>query len=553
MTFIERVASVSRRVWNAPIWCHCVALALILGCAAAWSGPPGRLFVDEGRAILQAQNLMDGNGWSLPWAFAEVDPSGAGFSIPRYSGDFVIYEKRPLYILILASVGRFGGVWAMLALSLAGTVIAAWAASRLVRLFDSGLERWAFWLAAMGTPLFFDSFLIVAHTLGAAAVTVAVLASLELVRGGTGWWVGGLGAASLLAVMVRTEAVLFLGAWALVLVLWGWRRRDRVCVLVGTGTLAVVVSARLADQWWAARITDGTISFAQEGSRAKTFDLLGRITGAAQTLVGPEHGFEGPKTGVLMILALLCLVAGTVMLRRDNPLGAGAFMVAYLLSLVAYVIFSDHVVIPGLLLVCPALVVALGCLDRSWFRDRIKACLTMSLGAFVLAVFVTQYTRGGTVEWGARYLAVALPVTAALVVVALDRAFTRLDGRVAAGTVSVIVVASLIVTSVSIDVLRHQHELTAEVVGGLLDGGVGTDPGDGDLPVIVSDDWGLALLAWPEYSQFRWVYRPKSDEQVWNEKLAAARVREYAEISRRLARRVTIYSLDEAGTASERP
>lgn len=56
------------------------------------------------------------------------------------------------------------------------------------------------------------------------------------------------------------------------------------------------------------------------------------------------------------------------------------------------------------------------------------------------------------------------------------------------------------------------------------------DPGDRGRPVIVTDSWALARLAWPKHDEFRWVYRPDSEGRCWDDLLRREGVAAYTEV-----------------------
>ena len=90
--------------------------------------------------------------------------------------------KHPLYPVLLAAADRLGGVTGMVLLSLAGTVAAAGLAAVLARRLDPALVRPDLWMVGLASPLLFDGFLVIAHTLGAALAAAAVLLALRAVE-----------------------------------------------------------------------------------------------------------------------------------------------------------------------------------------------------------------------------------------------------------------------------------------------------------------------------------------------------------------------------------
>src|SRR4029450_12481256 len=75
------------------------------------------------------------------------------------------------------------GLGGMVLASVVGTVAAAAVAGLLARRVVPELAALAVWATGLATPLFFDSWLVIAHTLGAALVGAAVLSVVRAREG----------------------------------------------------------------------------------------------------------------------------------------------------------------------------------------------------------------------------------------------------------------------------------------------------------------------------------------------------------------------------------
>ncbi len=220
-----------RRAWRRPLWVHAAALAVVLVVSLLAIGPHVAFSSDEGVAVIQARMLRDGHGWLYRYPLASMDPRGD--ARPFEHGDLgsmgvAPYAKHPTYPLLLAGFDLIGGFWAMLGVGLAGTVAAAGLGALIVRRLDPRLDRTVLWLLGLGSPLFFDGFVVLAHTLAAAAVAGAVLAALTALgprrtRARRAAAVAGLAAGLVVASLLRTEAI-FVG--------------PALAVAVGVGVLA---------------------------------------------------------------------------------------------------------------------------------------------------------------------------------------------------------------------------------------------------------------------------------------------------------------------------
>ena len=137
---------------------------------------------DEGAAITQARNLARGDGWIVDHPLPQVDPEGANYPLElssRGPNGVAPFAKHPLYALVLAGAERVGGINAMVALSMLGTLAAAALGAALAsRMGGPGLARPTLWALGLGSPLLFDGYLVVAHTIGAALAAAAVLVAV---------------------------------------------------------------------------------------------------------------------------------------------------------------------------------------------------------------------------------------------------------------------------------------------------------------------------------------------------------------------------------------
>ena len=59
---------------------------------------------------------------------------------------------------------------------------AVYAAAGVARFVRTGLDRPTLWVVGLASPLLFDSYLLIAHTLGSALVTLGLLAALRSIE-----------------------------------------------------------------------------------------------------------------------------------------------------------------------------------------------------------------------------------------------------------------------------------------------------------------------------------------------------------------------------------
>jgi hypothetical protein len=480
-----------------PLWAHALGLAAALLALTAWVRTDVSYSVDEPAAIIQAKLLAAGDGWLLPNPLPSIDPEGDHpYLVLSDEGEkgTAPYAKHPVYPAVLAVADRVGGQTAMVLLSVAGALVAAVLTARIARRIDPALEVWSLWAAGVASPLFFDSQLVIAHTLGAAAAGAAVLAALSLRRRWS-WAAAGGGAAALIAAtMVRTEAVLFAVVLAAALAAGGVRGRDRRRVAAGGAWAGAAVLAVLADRSLLARITGAPVSGLNTAAGRDALEFLAtRASSTATMLLAPGEGWAAEPQTALFLVLVAALGLG-LLLRRStaSPVAVGLAGGALVAAALAPFLLGAPAATPGILIVFPVLTVGLLTLDREVWDHVVTGWLLRVGGAYVVLVALTQYAQAGGVEWGARYLAVALPVLVPVAVASVAAALRRMPApprRVALGC---LVAASLATTGLAVWSLRYTHDATRRFVGRLSEAAAqapGPELGDGDRRPIVLATW----------------------------------------------------------------
>ncbi len=518
------------RAWDAPLWAHGAILLVGLLALVPVIGVRGLFSGDEGALAAQTRALHDDGAWSVPNPFPAVDPDGRAFpydlSQPT-DGGAAPFVKHPVYPWIASPLYGLGGMAAVQALSVLGGAAAALAAAGVAGLIRRGLERPTLWIVGLASPLLFDSYLLIAHTLGAAAATGALLAGLLAVQRRRPAWAAAVLIAIMAAGLVRNEAVLYGLAVACAFGAIGLRRRDvvalTVSVLAGVGAVA-------------AKVLDGALSRAVVGQAdaigvpGGTADGLsgvisGRVGALLTTLVAPGYGGR-PLAGLLVLLAGGCLLAAALVARRpvvDRGLITGLVTIGAVASLLRLVLLPAALV-PGLFVAFPLLAAGLCLLRRDHLRGP-AAYVGATSALFVAAVAATQYASGGSGEWGGRYFALGVPAMVPLALAALSDAGARLGGddrrRVGIG----LAVITVCLASLSLLSLRAVHRGTEAVVAQVASVAADTDPGDGGPPVVLTAAEALPRLSWEHVPDGRWLLVTPRTLPGYAERLDAAGVR----------------------------
>ncbi len=503
---------VVRRLWRLPLRAHVAALAAVLVALVPVIGTGASFSADEGAAIIQARSLSRGDGWIVEHPLAEVDPAGRQYPLElsaRGPDGVAPFAKHPLYALVLAALDRLGGVGAMVALSLAGTVAAAAVAGLLARRLDPVLAVPAVWVTGIASPLAFDGYVVIAHTLGAAAAGGAALAALVALERRR--WPPAAGAAGLvaLAVLLRTEATLYALALAGVLAMVGLaRRRQAGAALMPLVTAAAVgaaaVVARLGEAAWARAIVGGPVGGTGGGPDVAVGFLAGKVRAFFLTWIRPSYGDQafGVEIALVMMAASLALAA---FVARRYPGDGEAFRSLSLVAAVSAVTAlaaGPANLVPGLLVAFPVGLAGLLVLGRSALATTDARVLAGVAGAFTLAVLATQYPSGGSGEWGGRYFALVLPLAVPVLLLALERRAGDLAPACAPIAVGALALCTLCLTIMAVLSIRETHGFTADLIAAVDQ--VAAESGH-DEPVIVTAEPALPRLAWGTFERQRWL------------------------------------------------
>lgn len=479
--------------------------------AARWVGAPGEVGIDEGVAVLQAQALADDGAWTLDHPLEAVDPAGSAFplrSTSRTEDGYVPFAKHPLYPRLLAWTDDVGGVAAMVGLSIAGAVVAAMAAGWLAGRLDRRLAAPSLWVTGVASPLLFDSGIVLAHTLGAAAAglgAVAVVRHLDEGRA-VSRWLAVVAPCVAAVVLLRGEGILLAGAVAAVTGGVAVARRHAAW---GSAALSVAVLggvSLLADRRWSSSILGASIGL-PGGTAADDSLLEGRIAGLVTTTVRPSYAADDRHLLLIGGVALLAIVV--LALRRggsDERMAGGAAAVSAAL-VVLWAVSGRPGPVPGLLLAFPVLWVGLA-LGR-WGREPAARALVAVGAVFAGAVAATQYRQGGGFEWGARYVALALPLVVPVAVLGLARAWDAIDDRRVGRAVAVgLAVTTLALGGVAIASQQRlggfNRSFGSELIAVAPDSRLGGGDRDG-RPIIVGADFLIPQLVWPQYDRARWL------------------------------------------------
>lgn len=498
-----------RRLWDAPVWAHVVALGIVLLALVPVVGTSASLQADEGAAIVQARSLARGGGWIVEHPAPSLDPTGKNYPLElseQGTAGKAPFGKHPLYALVLAGADLAGGTTAMVLLSLAGLAAAAAVSAALAGRLDPSLRRPALWIVGLGSPLLFDGFLVIAHTLGAAAAAGAVLAAVVALERRRLRIALGVVPLVVVAVLLRNEAVFLAGALATAAAVAALRRKDvrPVAGLVAAGALSAAVVAHFGELWWVRRIVGAaTTPVGVAGSAGSDGFVTARLNAFALTWLRPSYG--GVRTLVAALVVMLVAAGLTAFAVRRHPDDRRPIValatVAACAAMLAVAARPTNVV-PGLLVAFPLALAGLVLVRRSQLFGQPAQLMFATFAVFALGVLATQYEKGGGGEWGGRYFALGLPVLVPVLLLALRDAGRTLAPTVRRAAAGALAVCTIAMTVMGVAALRHGHQYTASLVRTIDAAGRSAA---GLEPVIVTTAPAAPRLSWSTFDDQRWL------------------------------------------------
>lgn len=489
-----------RRIWDAPLGAHVAALAVALLALVPLIGTGASFSADEGAAIIQARSLSRGDGWVVEHPAPEVDPEGKAYPLElseRGPEGIAPFGKHPLYAVMLAGADRVAGVTGMVLLSVLGTVVAAGLAGLLAAWIGPALARPTVWVTGLATPLLFDGYLVIAHTLGAACAVGAVLAAaIAFERRNR------LTALAVLpcvagAVLLRTEAVLLAAGLAVAAVLVGIGRERLVAAIVAAGALVGAFVAREGEAAWLTHVLGGPGAGTGPTNPIPTNGFVAdRWQGFTVTWMGPSYD-ASDLVRTLLVVMFAALLFGAYAARRHRPGGRTVAVAAGASALLALLLAPDNVV-PGLLIACPLVGVGVVLAGRDTLATTTARLAAVTAAVFALGVLATQYPTGGSGEWGGRYFASALPIALPVLLLAIR---TRASRHLLTG----LLVCSLAMAVMAVGALRSSHRFGEGLI-------TAVDRVSGpDRPVIVTTSPVASRMAWPTFDRQRWLLSKPDD------------------------------------------
>ncbi len=494
------------------LWPHVVALGAILCVLVLAFGRnslvrDGLVSADEGAVLSQMEVRRTTGDWGMPNPLPAVDPDARWFGISGSDLDAdraYPYAKHVAYPAVAQPFFDLGGARLVVGLSAVGSLVTAALAALLARRVRRDLDVPTLWVVGIVSPIFFDSFWAIAHSMGAAFATGAVLAAVVAIERRQARWILLAALAVAAAALLRSEGMLFGVALGGGLLALAGMRRDRLAAAAG-----VAAGAAASVAWW----IDGRLHTAVVGATHPPFRisttadqtwLSARWDGAWASLLRPQ--LQATTTAGTIFLGVALAGALAALYVRAKPTEVRLIRgLAGIAGVAAIAALAFRVApVPGLLVAFPILPIGLIVATRSTFESVTARIVGVTALLFSGAVVATQYAVGGSMEWGGRFFHLAIPALVPVVLMSLDGARSRLDPttRRITGAAIVAVSAVLVVFAVgSVARLQSQSGDLARAVHDLADG-----------RVVVTNFESLGRFTWKDAVHGRFLSVPESDD-----------------------------------------
>lgn len=388
---------------------------------------------DEGVYSAQAQALANGS-WTQPrpapgvispdpTVQARLDPVGPSIVI---GDERLPYGRHPLYSVLLGSFFRLMGKPGLLVFSILGGFVAAIFVGLICRHFNQNYGLPGLFLTALSSPLFFNSYIVSAHSWAVAVSSMMIFLILRLLKQWRPRDILLLSFTGFALPLFRSEGFIFASAVAVALLATAliqmlrnrsWAKSGQLAatsVVLGTyGLLGWKFDGAWSESLVGAigeRYTDTTALFSSLDS--------GWINGLWVALLQPWRNITTINLIVpFTVMLILATVLSSRLLDKRSRIPA-LLLVSSAATSVALLIFNDQL-ISGLISAWPLVLFGIIWLKGDNIEGQIRLFFLLALLLNILVMSQLIYDDGGSTQWGGRLFQVMLPILIPLTVIGI--------------------------------------------------------------------------------------------------------------------------------------
>ena len=455
-------------------WLHAGALGLLLLVLVPLFDDGNVIITDEGLYAAQARNIAEGS-WASDRSALDVDPDGkldVLYSENQTATQRIPYSRHPVYPLILSVFYRIGGTGALIVSSVIGAWIAAVTGSRLAGRIDQRLTLPTLWLLGAGSPLLFYSYVIMSHSLAAAACGVLLLSLVAAIDDRRRWALLGVAVGTAALVGFRSEGLLVAVACAGAVGISSLHLRPSLSIDWRRAAIGTLVLATVAVTY----LVEGIANRAIAGSSATGSTGIDRkadlVDATWASLLRPWGSLEALTSSAALLSALSIVLAALALRWKPERELLPLALVLVSAGTAVVRVTEGPSLISGLFAAFPLLPAGLLLVRRRDTRSVAFRLMAITAVSSVPVMLLTMYGDGGADQWGGRFFAVLLPIVVPLSAAGLLAGYDALtvSTRRIIGAALLVAIASYSYLSLDAIHTRHGHQAAirarvAEVVG----------------------------------------------------------------------------------------
>jgi hypothetical protein len=282
-------------------------------------------------------------------------------------------------------------------------------------------------------------------------------------------------------------------------------RRPSLLLAAPLPLVGAVIGSR-ADNWVGTRWIGESRNASMPSVGGDLPLLSARLESLWSSTLQPSEIVDTISLGALSLLVGVVIGAIAVMryrTRREPSELVALLSVATVLVVVhALLLREPPNLVPGLFTASPLLLWGLLALRRDEIRSAPATLVVVSSAVYIASVIATQYSTGGGLVWGARYLQLALPMIVPIVAIATVDLARSVPTARRRQVVCLLAISTIVMTTSGIVAQREGRQRTADQLASAQDAAATTDSG-----IIISTFPSLPRSATDQFARGqRWLW-----------------------------------------------